>query len=41
MKNINKINIGCGTNVVVGDGWLNIDNSLVAKNLESSLLGLL
>ena len=28
---MNKINIGCGANVVHGSDWLNIDNSLVAK----------
>lgn len=31
-NNFDKINIGCGINVIDGDGgWLNVDNSVVAK----------
>ncbi len=30
-NNFDKLNIGCGTNVIDGNGWLNIDNSAVAK----------
>lgn len=26
-----KVNLGCGVNIIDGDGWINCDNSLVAK----------
>jgi len=30
-NNFDKINLGCGTNVIDGNSWLNVDNSIVAK----------
>lgn len=32
-----KLNIGCGINVIVGNGWINCDNSLLAKLKRSPL----